>query len=458
MSSCRATNANQNTAPDPPTTGLTAPTVKELGLIADAAQTTATKLNVTTVGYDQVAGFVTDLNVPGATSIPAGLWDFNIWASTTAAGATKCSLRAQLYKYDGTTATLLSTAEPVLVFNGSNLTQYTITLVVPPTAILVTDRFYVVLEATAVGAGVNVTTYFGDGTPSHVLSTMPAVQGTGVIHVIDGIVQSPATPVILTADVSGVLPIANGGTNTSAIPTNGQLLIGNGTDYTLNTLAADPGISVVNGPGSITVGNTGVLTVGATAPVSSSGGQNPTLSLNASGVIAGSYGTASAVPTISVTSEGLISSAANTPIQIAEAQVTNLVADLAAASLFGSNFTESSTRIGPQDTSNAATNIKCQVNTGALIAGAKYRAGWKAVVGNTSQLGYWDLYESISNAVLDEQAFQSTTVNERAPLGGFVYFVSLTNAARNFQIRVRSAINGQTMSTYAVNIEFWRVG
>jgi hypothetical protein len=43
------------------------------------------------------------------------------------------------------------------------------------------------------------------------------------------------------------------------IPTNGQLLIGNGSGYTLNTLGTGAGISVTNGLGTITVANTGVL-------------------------------------------------------------------------------------------------------------------------------------------------------------------------------------------------------
>lgn len=58
---------------------------------------------------------------------------------------------------------------------------------------------------------------------------------------------------------TGVIPVASGGTGLSTIPTNGQLLIGNGTGYTLNTLGVGVGISVTNGIGTITVANTGVL-------------------------------------------------------------------------------------------------------------------------------------------------------------------------------------------------------
>ena len=58
---------------------------------------------------------------------------------------------------------------------------------------------------------------------------------------------------------TGILPVASGGTGLDTIPTNGQLLIGNGTGYTLNTLDFGAGISVTNGLGTITLANTGVL-------------------------------------------------------------------------------------------------------------------------------------------------------------------------------------------------------
>jgi hypothetical protein len=63
----------------------------------------------------------------------------------------------------------------------------------------------------------------------------------------------------ITGGGTGVTPVVNGGTGLSTIPSNGQLLIGNGTGYTLNTLGAGAGISVTNGSGTITVANVGVL-------------------------------------------------------------------------------------------------------------------------------------------------------------------------------------------------------
>lgn len=49
----------------------------------------------------------------------------------------------------------------------------------------------------------------------------------------------------------------------NTIPTNGQLPIGNGANYTNATLTAGTGVSVTNGSGSITIANTGATSVGS---------------------------------------------------------------------------------------------------------------------------------------------------------------------------------------------------
>jgi hypothetical protein len=56
-----------------------------------------------------------------------------------------------------------------------------------------------------------------------------------------------------------VVPVSAGGTGLTSTPTNGQLLIGNGTGYTLAGLTAGNGITVTNGAGSITVATSGDL-------------------------------------------------------------------------------------------------------------------------------------------------------------------------------------------------------
>lgn len=59
--------------------------------------------------------------------------------------------------------------------------------------------------------------------------------------------------------------VVNGGTGRSAVPLAGQLLIGNGTGYTLGTIAAGAGIYVTNSAGSISITNNGITGITGTA-------------------------------------------------------------------------------------------------------------------------------------------------------------------------------------------------
>ena len=74
-------------------------------------------------------------------------------------------------------------------------------------------------------------------------------------------VKVVSNPVVLTSDVSGVLPEANGGTGESTY-SNGQLLIGNNSGgLTKATITAGSNITVTNGDGAITIaaaGSTGI--------------------------------------------------------------------------------------------------------------------------------------------------------------------------------------------------------
>jgi hypothetical protein len=70
-----------------------------------------------------------------------------------------------------------------------------------------------------------------------------------------------------SAITSGTLAIARGGTNLGTTPTNGQLLIGNGTGYTLAAVTQGTGITITNASGSITVTNAGVTSVNGSAGV-----------------------------------------------------------------------------------------------------------------------------------------------------------------------------------------------
>jgi len=69
-----------------------------------------------------------------------------------------------------------------------------------------------------------------------------------------GAVSTVAT--IPVGDISGVLPVAKGGTNLSSTPTNGQLLIGNGSGFTLASLTAGSNVTITPSAGGITIDST----------------------------------------------------------------------------------------------------------------------------------------------------------------------------------------------------------
>lgn len=104
----------------------------------------------------------------------------------------------------------------------------------------------------------------------------------------------------ITGGDLGITPVINGGTGLSTIPTNGQLLIGNGTGYTLNTLTASSGITVTNAAGTITVANSGVLSnvAGSGISVSSATGD---VTISNTGVLSFSGGTTGLTPATATT-------------------------------------------------------------------------------------------------------------------------------------------------------------
>ncbi|MCX6104251.1 MAG: hypothetical protein NTY08_00240, partial [Proteobacteria bacterium] len=111
---------------------------------------------------------------------------------------------------------------------------------------------------------------------------------------------------------SGTLSVASGGTGVTSTPANGQVLIGNGTNYSLSTLTAGSGVSISNASGAITIAAVGGGSVtSVTAGTGLSGGpitSSGTLSLATVGtagtyakVTTDAYGRVSAGTTLSST-------------------------------------------------------------------------------------------------------------------------------------------------------------
>ena len=111
-----------------------------------------------------------------------------------------------------------------------------------------------------------------------------------------------------------------GGTGLSAAPTNGQVLIGNGSGYALSTITAGSNVSVTNGAGTITISATGMVTSvgvsGGTTGLTTSGGPvtgSGTITLAGTLVVANG-GTGSTTASGARTNLGAAASGANNDI------------------------------------------------------------------------------------------------------------------------------------------------
>ena len=125
-----------------------------------------------------------------------------------------------------------------------------------------------------------------------------------------------------SALVAGTLPTAAGGTGVTTTPTNGQLLIGNGTNYTVATLGSGTGISTTTGAGTLTINNTGVTSnvAGSGISVSSATGA---VTITNSGVTSAVAGTAISVSgstgAVTINNTGVTSNVAGTGVSVSGA-------------------------------------------------------------------------------------------------------------------------------------------
>ena len=98
-----------------------------------------TDITIATNGY--IANYITDAGDPSLLEIPAGNWNFEMFFSASSNGGSP-SFYVELYKYDGTTFTLISSssATPEGITNGTAIDLYTTALAVPLTTLTLTDR------------------------------------------------------------------------------------------------------------------------------------------------------------------------------------------------------------------------------------------------------------------------------------------------------------------------------
>ena len=97
--------------------------------------------NYTTSTDGLIAQFLTDVGDPAFLNIPGGAWLVDLYFSADSPGGNP-DFYVELYKYDGTTFTLLSTnvATPEVITNGTAIDLYITSLSVPTTTLTLTDR------------------------------------------------------------------------------------------------------------------------------------------------------------------------------------------------------------------------------------------------------------------------------------------------------------------------------
>jgi hypothetical protein len=395
--------------------------------------------------------FVTAVGQPAIEVIPAGLWDVNFYASSDAP-VNGVAVRVKVATLAGATQTVIATSEWVYLSDPSVTTAYTASVYVPLTDVALTDRVQIIFEGRRFGAtSYGVTLFFGDGNVGHVHTTINAPGGTGLVKVVDGFLQSPAT-LLVNADVDAAAAIAvaklAAGTNdyvlttiagvptwaalastgvTSLTGTADQVLVG-GTSGSPQTGALTLTLPQSIGTGSsptfagLTVGSlsgllratAGVLAGGASVSLSSevtgtlpiaNGGTGLTSSgasgnllvsdgsawasvamsgdatIASTGAItlkntgtAGTYGSASAVPVFVTDAQGRVTSVTNTTISIGVAAVSG-AAPLASPTFTGTPSLPTGTTGVTQSAGNNTTALSTTAFVTAAVAassGAPY--------------------------------------------------------------------------------------
>lgn len=171
--------------------------------------------------------FVTAVGSPAIEVIPAGIWEVNFYAQSSD-GVNSTAVRVKVATLAGATQTVIATSEWVYLFDPSAVVSYSASVYVPTTDVALTDRVEIIFEGRRfVSPTQSITLHFGSDAITHAHTTINAPGGTGLVKVVDGFLQSPAT-LLVNADVDDAAAIA---VSKLAAGTN---------DYVLTTVAGVP--------------------------------------------------------------------------------------------------------------------------------------------------------------------------------------------------------------------------
>jgi predicted secreted protein len=134
------------------------------------SQVAGTSVDFNKTGAGTIASFITDALDPSVTTIPAGTWIFSAYYSilTAFAGA---EVQYELYKYNGSVATLLFTSAATTL-TALAKTLYSTAMTVTQTTISATDRL--LIKVIYAGTTTNqITLYTQSSNPAEVTTTIP---------------------------------------------------------------------------------------------------------------------------------------------------------------------------------------------------------------------------------------------------------------------------------------------
>jgi hypothetical protein len=149
---------------------------------------TGADFNISSNGY--IASFITDVADPSLLLIPAGNWNLEFFFSSSSAGGSP-SFYVELYKYDGTTFTLItsSSATPEGITGGTAIDAYFTPLAVPETILTVNDRLAIRVFVNA--SSKTITLHTQNGHLCEVITTFTA--GLTALNGLQAQVQNFAT-------------------------------------------------------------------------------------------------------------------------------------------------------------------------------------------------------------------------------------------------------------------------
>ena len=125
----------------------------------------------TATGDNVLARFITDVNKPNMTTIPAGTWTFSSYVSITYSLTYNPAFYFVVSKYNGTTFTTIATSSST-VLTSTNKTLYSTSLTFPATTLDATDRIAITVYTQNVGAR-DIFLYTQGTNVAKVTTTMP---------------------------------------------------------------------------------------------------------------------------------------------------------------------------------------------------------------------------------------------------------------------------------------------